>query len=44
MNGETDENGDSERLVRRRQKADGELLPREENSGDFLGSAGKGQA
>jgi hypothetical protein len=44
MNGETDENGDSERLIRRRQKADGELLPREENGGDFLASAGKGLA
>jgi hypothetical protein len=44
MNGETDENGDSERLLRRRQKADGELLPREENGGDLLGSAGKGLA
>ncbi|XP_062205679.1 uncharacterized protein LOC133907623 isoform X2 [Phragmites australis] len=44
VNGETDENGDSERLIRRRQKADGELLPREENGGDFLASAGKGLA
>ncbi|KAL6883303.1 hypothetical protein ACP4OV_010717 [Aristida adscensionis] len=44
VNGETDENGDSERLIRRRQKADGELLPREENGGDFLASAGRGLA
>ncbi|KAK3157822.1 hypothetical protein QOZ80_2AG0128530 [Eleusine coracana subsp. coracana] len=43
-NGETDENGDSERLIRRRQKADDESLPREENGGDFLASAGKGLA
>jgi len=44
IDGDTDENGDSERLIRRRQKADGELLPREENGGDFLASAGKGLA
>ncbi|XP_062200676.1 uncharacterized protein LOC133903354 [Phragmites australis] len=44
VNGEADENGDSERLIRRRQKADGELLPREENGGDFLASSGKGLA
>ncbi|EER94055.1 hypothetical protein BDA96_01G228500 [Sorghum bicolor] len=44
LDGDTDENGDSERFIRRRQKADGELLPREENGGDFLASAGKGLA
>lgn len=44
VNGDSDENVDSERLIRRRQKADGELLPREENGGDFLASAGKGLA
>ncbi|CAL4933979.1 unnamed protein product [Urochloa decumbens] len=44
LDGDADENGDSERLIRRRQKADGELLPREENGGDFLASAGKGLA
>ncbi|KAF8723141.1 hypothetical protein HU200_022297 [Digitaria exilis] len=44
FDGDADENGDSERLIRRRQKADGELLPREENGGDFLASAGKGLA
>lgn len=44
LDGGTDENGDSERFIRRRQKADGELLPREENGGDFLASVGKGLA
>ncbi|KAK3125975.1 hypothetical protein QOZ80_7BG0612210 [Eleusine coracana subsp. coracana] len=43
-NGETDENGDSERLIRWGQKTDGELLPREENGGNFLASAGNGLA
>lgn len=44
LDGDTDENGDSERFIRRRQKADGELLLREENGGDFLASSGKGLA
>ncbi|CAN6299028.1 unnamed protein product [Urochloa humidicola] len=44
LDGDADENGDSERLIRRRQKADGELLPREENGGNFMASAGKGLA
>ncbi|EAZ16474.1 hypothetical protein OsJ_31944 [Oryza sativa Japonica Group] len=45
LNGETEENGDSEKLIRRRQKADGELLPREENgSSAVLARAGKGLA
>ncbi|KAG8092034.1 hypothetical protein GUJ93_ZPchr0012g21877 [Zizania palustris] len=44
LNGETEENGDSEKLIRRRQKADGELLPREENGSALLSRAGKGLA
>ncbi|XP_006661877.2 uncharacterized protein LOC102702596 [Oryza brachyantha] len=44
LNGGTEENGDSEKLIRRRQKADGELLPREENGSAVLARAGKGLA
>ncbi|KAL5229847.1 hypothetical protein ABZP36_028623 [Zizania latifolia] len=44
LNGETEENGDSEKLIRRRQKADGELLPSEENGSALLARAGKGLA
>ncbi|KAF0930222.1 hypothetical protein E2562_030867 [Oryza meyeriana var. granulata] len=44
LNGETEENGDTEKLIRRRQKADGELLPREENGSALLARAGKGLA
>ncbi|XP_051187325.1 uncharacterized protein [Lolium perenne] len=44
VNGESEENGDSERPVRRNQKADGELLLREENGSALLSRAGKGLA
>jgi len=44
VNGESEENGDIEMAVRRRQKADGELLPREENGSALLSRAGKGLA
>ncbi|KAF6989097.1 hypothetical protein CFC21_006478 [Triticum aestivum] len=44
VNGESEENGDGERPVRRRPKADGELLPREENGSALLSRAGKGLA
>uniref|UniRef100_A0A0D9XKU5 LysM domain-containing protein n=1 Tax=Leersia perrieri TaxID=77586 RepID=A0A0D9XKU5_9ORYZ len=44
LNGETEENGDSEKSIRRRQKVDGELLPREENGSAVLARAGKGLA
>ena len=44
VNGEPEENGDSEKPVRRRQKADGELLLREENGSALLSRAGKGLA
>ncbi|KAF6983521.1 hypothetical protein CFC21_001696 [Triticum aestivum] len=44
VNGESEENGDGERPIRRRPKADGELLPREENGSALLSRAGKGLA
>uniref|UniRef100_A0ACD5TP75 Uncharacterized protein n=1 Tax=Avena sativa TaxID=4498 RepID=A0ACD5TP75_AVESA len=44
VNGESEENGDSEMAVRWRQKADGESLPREENGSALLSRAGKGLA
>lgn len=44
VNGEPEENGHSERPIRRRQKADGELLLREENGSALLSRAGKGLA
>jgi hypothetical protein len=44
VSGESEENGENEKPVRRNQKADGELLLREENGSALLSRAGKGLA